>query len=690
MTLPLTLAALARLPREARDTLFLLGVIGWLILPLVAQLPLWCSALAATVLAWRAVLTLQNRPLPRRAWLVLLLVLTVAGTWASHRTLLGRDAGVTLVVVLLALKTLELRARRDALVVFFLGFFALLTNFFYSQSLPVAAAMLVGLLGLLTALVNAHRPVGEPSLRESAAVALRMALAGAPIMLALFLFFPRFAPLWGIPSDALTGRSGLSSTMEVGQVAKLALDDGIALRVKFDGAPPPQGELYFRGPVLSRFDGRQWTARGGPGFEGLGLPPPSDLQVQGEPVRYEVTLEPSHRPWLLTLDVAPHAPELPEGRGARLTGDLQWLSPRPVTELLRYRAESYPRFHYGLAGGDGKPRRDLDEYLRLPAGYNPRTLALAEQLRAQVGEGNALALVQVALERLRRGGYVYTLEPGVAGQHTADEFWFDTKAGFCEHISSAFVVLLRAAGVPARIVTGYQGGELNGVDGFWVVRHADAHAWTEVWDARRGWLRVDPTAAVQPARIGQLQRLRRPEGLVAGAIGSFSPTLVAQLRSVWEAVNNGWNQWVLNYTQSRQLELLRQLGFASPDWTDLGKVIAGLLVAAAMGGMAWARWERSQHDPWLRLLARARQRLADAGVAAPPQAPPRALARQVTHSDLPPALRQPLADWLLALETLRYAPSQAADARLATLQRQLRRLPWPRHPIRHDRTPPAA
>ena len=252
------------------------------------------------------------------------------------------------------------------------------------------------------------------------------------------------------------------------------------------------------------------------------------------------------------------------------------------------------------------------------------------------------------------------------------------------------MVLLRAAGVPARIVTGYQGGELNGVDGFWVVRNADAHAWTEVWDARRGWLRVDPTAAVQPARIGQLQRLRRPEGLVAGAIGSFSPTLVAQLRSVWEAVNNGWNQWVLNYTQSRQLELLRQLGFASPDWTDLGKVIAGLLVAAALGGMAWARWERSQHDPWLRQLARVRRRLLDAGIDAPPQAPPRALVQRVSASTLPPELRQPLADWLLALETLRYAPSQAADARLATLQRQLRRLPWPRHPIRHDRTPPAA
>ena len=240
------LSRLAHLPREARDTLFLLAVIAWLILPQVGHLPLWCSALAAGLLAWRGALALTGRPLPRRGWLIALLALTLAGTWMTHRTLLGRDAGVTLVVLLLALKTLELRARRDALVVFFLGFFALLTNFFYSQSLPVAAAMLVGLLGLLTALVNAHRPIGQPSLRESAWVAGKMALAGAPVMLALFMLFPRFAPLWGIPSDALTGRSGLSSSMEVGNVAKLALDDGIAMRVKFEGEPPPQR------PVLSR------------------------------------------------------------------------------------------------------------------------------------------------------------------------------------------------------------------------------------------------------------------------------------------------------------------------------------------------------------------------------------------------------------------------------------------------------
>ncbi|QTD43823.1 transglutaminaseTgpA domain-containing protein [Ottowia testudinis] len=669
---------LNHLPRDARDTLFLLIVIGWVILPQVAHLPIWTSALAAGVLLWRGRLAVTARPLPSRWWLIALLVATLAGTWASHRTLLGRDAGVTLVVMLLTLKTLELRARRDALVVFFLGFFTMLTNFFYSQSLPVAAAMLVGLLGLLTALVNAHRPVGQPSLRESARMAGWMALAGAPVMIALFVLFPRFSPLWGIPSDALTGRSGLSSSMEVGNVAKLALDDGIAMRVKFEGAPPPQRALYFRGPVLTSFDGRHWTARGGSdGFEASGPPGPADLQVTGEPIRYEVTLEPSNRPWLLTLDVAGTPPELPANLRARMTADMQWLAYRPITELLRYRAQSHPAFRYGLTGWNGRPRRDFWPDLQLPPGFNPRTVALAEQLKQSVGD-DPQALVRAALERLRTGGYTYTLEPGVNGQHTADEFWFDTKAGFCEHISSAFVVLMRAAGVPARIVTGFQGGELNGVDNFWVVRNADAHAWAEVWYAAQGWVRIDPTGAVMPGRVGQFQRLRAPEGFVAGAIGTLSPTMLAQLRATWEAVNNSWNQWVLNYTQSRQFDLLKTLGFESPSWQDLGKLIAGLLTVAALAGIAWARWERSQHDPWLRLLTRARLRLAQAGIDAPPQAPPRALLQGVNASHLPPELRQQLADWLLALERLRYAAAPGAGPSLAALQRDFQRLAWPR------------
>ncbi len=230
------LNTLRNLPRDGRDTLFLLAVIAWVLAPQVGRLPAWCSALAAGVLLWRGWLAVQARPLPGKWWLITLLALTIGATWWTHRTLLGREAGVTLIVVLLALKTLELRARRDAFVVFFLGFFTMLTEFFQSQSLLTAGLMLVGLLGLLTALVNAHMPVGRPSLLLAARTAGGMALLGAPIMVVLFMLFPRMAPLWGIPADAMSGRSGLSATMQVGNLAKLALDETIAMRIRFEGA----------------------------------------------------------------------------------------------------------------------------------------------------------------------------------------------------------------------------------------------------------------------------------------------------------------------------------------------------------------------------------------------------------------------------------------------------------------------
>ncbi|ADU36447.1 transglutaminaseTgpA domain-containing protein [Variovorax paradoxus] len=660
---------LAALPRDARDTLFLLTVIALIVLPQVENLPWWCTALTALVLLWRGSLAIEARPLPGKWWRIALLALALAGTYATHRTLLGRDAGVTLIVILLALKTLELRARRDAFVVFFLGFFAMLTNFFYSQSLLTAFTMLLALLGLLTALVNAHMPVGKPSLLQAARTAGWMALAGAPIMLALFLLFPRFAPLWGTPSDAMAGRMGLSNTMRVGTIAELALDDSIAARIKFEGdRSPPQSQLYFRGPVLGQFDGREWSAlpawaRGGQGA--------ANLRVTGEPVRYEVTLEPSNRPWLLTLDAAQKAPEAP-GLEVMGTPDLQWLSNRPVTDLLRYRAESHPQFQSGPVRRMGG---QLQAYLALPPGTNPRTAALAAEMRNDPALAGAAtpALVQAALRRLRTGGYTYTLEPGLYGNDTADEFWFDRKEGFCEHIASAFVVLMRNLGIPSRIVTGYQGGELNSIDNYWIIRQRDAHAWAEVWQEGAGWVRVDPTASVAPGRIGQLQRLVPQPGLFAGAIGAMSPTLVQNLRAAWEAVNNGWNQWVLSYTQSRQLNLLKNLGFDAPSLEDLAYVLLYLVIAASLAGAGWTLWERSRHDPWLRLLGQARARLAKAGLAVPETAPPRQMAAQA-DARFGPAAR-PVRDWLLKLEAQRYA--EAAPETLAALRAEFRRLAWP-------------
>ncbi len=666
----------SRLPRDTRDTLFLLAVIGWVVFMQVGHIPWWSAVLTAAVLAWRATLTLRGLPLPGWPWRIGLLALLLCATWFTHSTIVGRDAGVTLIVVLLALKTLEMRARRDAFVIFFLSFFMLLTHFFYSQSLLTALGILLALMALLTALVNAHMPVGRPTLAQAARIAGGMALMGAPIMLVLFLLFPRLSPLWGMPAAEGAGRSGLSSTMRVGSIAQLVLDESIALRVKFEGEPPPANQWYFRGPVLSDFDGAEWRPLRSAFPDAMALP--AALEVSGPGVRYEVTMEPSRRPWLFVLEAPAQAPEVP-GMRVRMTRELQWLTDRPVGTLLRYGAVSHPDFRHGPLN----PVPALQDHVELPPGFNPRTLELARQMRNEAGSGALApaALVEAALERLRTGGYQYTLEPGVYGQHTADDFWFERRQGFCEHIASAFVVLMRALDIPARIVTGYQGGELNGVDGFWTVRQRDAHAWAEVWLQGQGWVRVDPTAAVAPARLGSLERLGAPEGALAGALRNLNPGFVAQLRATWEAINNRWNQWVLNYTQGRQLDLLKRLGFQSPRWTDLLTVLIGVVVIASLLGAAWALWERQRHDPWLRLLRRARARLQALGVDSADHTPPRELARRVQREW---GLHADVAQWLLRLEAQRYGrPDPENPITLAALQREFRQLAWPRqHHVR--------
>ena len=671
---------LGALPRDSRDTLFLLAVVGWILLPQVNALPVWASVLAYGVLLWRGWLAWHARPLPGRWWLLAALAVAVAGTLFTHKTILGRDAGLTLVTMLLALKTLELRARRDAFVVFFLGFFAMLGNFFFSQSLLTAGAMVIGLLGLLTALVNAHMPVGKPPLSESARMAGKMVLLGAPIMAALFVLFPRMGPLWGAPNDTSTGRSGLSPTMQIGNIAKLALDDSIALRVRFDlpgGGAPPSWQLYFRGPVLGSFDGREWRSLSAPPDGMQRVQPPADLVVSGPGIRYEVTMEPNQYPWVLAMDAAQEAPDLP-GRRVRMAPDLQWFTNRPISELVRYQATSYADFRHGPL----QMTPQLRVFTELPAGYNPRTLQLAADMRRDpaLAQADTATLVDAVMEKLRTGGFSYTLEPGVYGQHAADEFWFDRKEGFCEHIASSFVVLMRALDIPSRIVTGYQGGDLNSVDGFWTLRQSDAHAWAEVWQAGKGWVRVDPTAAVAPGRIGVAGRLQAPRGVVGNAFATMvSPTVLASIRAGWEALNNGWNQWVLNYAQTSQINLLKKIGFTAPSWEDLLRVLAGLVAGVALVAVVWARWERSRRDPWLQLLDQARQRLQAAGLPLGPAVPARSMAQQARQHFGDAAA--PASHWLLQLEMLRYAPGGENSAHtsrtLATLRREFHQLSWP-------------
>ncbi|HEX4232880.1 MAG TPA: DUF3488 and transglutaminase-like domain-containing protein [Caldimonas sp.] len=661
-----------RLPREARDTLFLLAVIAWTVLPHATHLPAWSLALTALVLLWRGRLALVNAALPGRWVLVAVLIAAIGLTFWSYRTLLGKEPGVTLAVALMALKTLELRARRDAFVVFFLGFFIILTHFLYSQSMLVAIAMLVSVWGLMTALVLAHMPVGQPSLAQAGGLAARTALLGAPVMALLFVLFPRIGPLWGVPQDGIS-KTGLSNTMKMGSMTEVARDDAIAMRIHFDGEAPVPARMYFRGPVLTRFDGTEWTQLGLP-FAPASLPSrPPALRTNGTPLGYEVTLEPLRLASLPLLE-ATTSVEPVEGYRIAARDDLQWLADKPILERLRFKATASTSFVLGA------PRRfgELQDSLELPVGFNPRTVTWAHAFRDAHRGASATQLAEALLEQIRNGGFSYTLAPGDYGRNAIDEFWLDRKEGFCEHFAAAFVVVLRAAGVPARIVTGYQGTDLPPVDGYYIVRQSSAHAWTEFWQTGTGWVRADPTGAVAPDRIGRSTRLAPPPGFVAGTLDAMSPRLFAEWRSAWEAINNRWNQWVLSYSRGQQLDVLKRIGFESPSWEDLALLLVGTLSGLALAGAIWAWLDRHRIDPWVRQLERMKRSLRALGIAAAPHEAPRTLAARVRQT-LGNA-GETLARLLDALEAYRYSraaarrPDPALTRKFTSEARRLRTL----------------
>lgn len=610
------------LTRDVRDTLFLLVTIAAVVLPHAGHLPLWASAITGLILCWRGLLAWRQQALPGRAVLVLVLLLSGTLTWLTYRSLLGREAGITLLVMLMALKTLELRARRDAFVIFFLGFFLLLTHFLYSQSLLTALWMLASVWALLSAVVLAQMPVGQPSLGLAARHAARTTLLGLPVMVLLFLLFPRIAPLWGIPADAV-GRTGLSNQLDFGAMAEIANDDSIAMRLRFEGPPPPGPARYFRGPVLARFDGRSWRPA-----ERLWRGEGETVRVTGTPLRYELTLEP------LRISVLPLLEMAPEPAGAELAlealtlrrgPELQWLAPRPITERLRVSGQAYLDYQ----AGPPLATAALQNYLQLPPGLNPRTLDWAAALRSEprftplAAPARAPALAAAVLQHIRTADFVYTLAPGRYGEtspHLIDEFWFDRRLGFCEHFASAFVVVMRAMGVPARIVTGFQGMDALPQDGYWIVRNSNAHAWAEYWVAGRGWLRADPTAAIAPERVSLGQALRP----APGALARFGPSFWPSVRQGWEALNNRWQQLVLSYSRQSQFDLLKRLGFAAPDWAQLGQLSAGLIAALGLLGSAWTLLRARPHDAWTRQRARVLRELRAWQVeAAEHQAPSR-------------------------------------------------------------------
>ncbi|HEY5970867.1 MAG TPA: DUF3488 and transglutaminase-like domain-containing protein, partial [Pseudoxanthomonas sp.] len=480
--------------------------------------------------------------------------------------------------------------------------------------------------------VEAHAlPASESPLRQLAAVGKLVAI-GLPLMLAAFWLFPRLAsPLWGVPERAL-GRPGLSDNMTPGEWLDLMADDNPALRVQFFGARPAMEEMYWRGPVLWDFDGRSWTQP--QWLRGLPAEPVATRDVAWD---YEIEFEPTDRRQLVALDLPASAPA-----GSRLSFDYGLYADRPLSALTRWRLRSSPPARF-------EPRLKLllrERALTLPAGYNPRTVALASQWRREAGADDA-AIVQRALDWVNRE-FGYTLETPLPGRNGVDEFLFEQKKGFCQHFSSSFVVLMRAAGIPARVVTGYVGGFRNPFGGYWIVRRMDAHAWAEVWLPERGWVRVDPTAAVAPERV--YDTLEDRASLGAGALGGLTT-----LGDFGDWMRRGWNDLVLGYNADRQQRLLRPFGIDRLDDRRLGLML-GLFALLTLAWMAWllARGER-ERDPLLRAWHRLGARYARLGMGRLPLEPALAWAERI-------AATRPQASTALVPLSRRFADARYAGA----------------------------
>jgi protein-glutamine gamma-glutamyltransferase len=642
--------------REQRDTGFLIGVVALTVAPHLLRLPPWASGLTLALLAWRGWLAWRGAPLPSRWVLLLLMVGTAAGAKLTHGVVIGREAGLTLVCVLMALKLLEMHGRRDAFVVFFLGFFLVLTQFLHSQSLTIALWTLITVWGLLTALVLSQMPLGQPSLRTAAREAARTTAFGLPAMVLLFLLFPRIGPLWGQGGASAT--TGLSDEMSFGQVALLATDDRIALRIRaIEGSLPPPRDFYIRGPVLTAFDGMNWTPR--PTATVL----PDALVLTGSVLRYELLAEPQRMQQLPVLEHSPGQPSetwaVSEALTLRRNADLVWMAPRAITEPLRLLTVAVPSSNAVMGPLTEHPSLNLAR--QIPRALNPRTQAWARELQARTAD--TPAFVQAVMAHIRREPYSYTLSPGVYGEfspHAIDEFWLDRREGFCEHYASAFVVVLRSAGIPARVVTGYQGHDPLPQGGWLVVRNANAHAWAEYWVEGQGWLRADPTAAVAPERIESGSPLQTPAGVFRGAVEALNPNLWISLRELGENIDLQWRQYVLGYQRDQQFDLLKRLGVQQPNWDTLGYTAAYVIGGLALLGLLWQRWREHRRSPWQRHRARVQTRLKAKGIGA--------LAHQSPLRWADAAMRQHgaaaegVAQVLLELEAWRYGDEAATPS----------------------------
>ncbi|MFL1453646.1 transglutaminaseTgpA domain-containing protein [Marinobacter sp. GN3S48] len=581
-----------------RALIWVIASFTLLLTPQWDRLPLWLVASCIVLAGWRWLAQSGRVRLPGK-WLKTGIMLGVIAVYIA--TVQGRftvDTAASFFVLAVGLKWLETRSTRDFYVLFFILVYLATVNFLFHQEIywAVVNLMAVGLLLVGLQVLNA------PDLPESMASGWRrlgaMLLKTLPIVVLLFVFFPRMAPLWSVPMVSGEARSGISDTMRPGDISNLAQSSERAFRATFGDDLPAYRDRYWRGLILDYLDGETWRQGRDEPFRR-----PGRVAVDGgagdlESDQYEVLMEPTDERWAFALD------------GSVAVSD----NVLPIDEgLFRFRrpADSAVRYRMALADGetdDADAPRSLRRYLQLPSRGNPRARALAEELKADYPDPGAM--VEAMMARFRQQQYFYTLRPPAMPEDGIDALLFDAKRGFCAHYAGATTFLLRAAGVPARVVVGYQGGDPGADDEYLIVRQYDAHAWVEAWIDGEGWVRVDPTAAIAPDRIESGLR-----DAVAGE-GSFleddwaSPQRYGNIPVLqWaslqvDRINYQWQRWVVGYQGQSQMDLMSRLpgglGLKELGYATAGIVGLALLVAGAFS--AWQVRRSASRDPVVRLI----------------------------------------------------------------------------------------
>jgi transglutaminase-like putative cysteine protease len=610
-------------------------------LPLYPHMPLPVLVTITVFTAWTILIISGKLAQPGRILVFLLTATVVAVLMKSFGTILGQQSGSAMLLLLSFLKLFEMKSSRDIMIVIFMGFFLLASKFFYSQGLLVAVHVFVAVVYLTSLLIMFSDRLGTTSFNTRVYKSLRMIVQAVPLMLVLFVLFPRIpGPIWGLPKDVQSATTGLSDKMSPGSINRLVASGDVAFRVRFFTEPPPRSDLYWRGLVLSNYDGRTWRTDDAPSYARPWIVTPVDEDFRHT---YTVMLEPHNQRWLYALE------SIIEYEGQLVvTREMQVLTRNKVLDVMSYSLRSDTNVQ-----NRGLFEAERRKSLALPVGLNAETVRFGRRLYREANSDHKSYINRV-LQHFAENEYFYTLNPPLLGENAMDDFLFGTRRGFCEHFASAFVVLMRAAGVPSRIVVGYQGGTMHPFDNYMIVRQSDAHAWAEVWLDDSGWVRVDPTAAVSPTRIENgienagLERELLPVILVS------DNALFQRARYLWDSFHNNWNEWIVGYNRERQRELLAMLGLDDVSSADL---VLWLVVSMTLAGSLLAWWvvrrePVKQKDEIKSLYDRYCRKLGKAGVhPRPSEAPAELLARA---SRLLPAKRQELAMITADYEHLRY------------------------------------